>query len=75
MLKKMSEFADARIEMMQAMLNASIVSQEVFKAFAAIAEAAEVETKDDDAWEAYKAQFLEEEEEESEEEGKDDDTH
>ena len=68
MLKKMSEFADARFEMMQAMLNASIVSQEVFKAFVAIAEAAEVETKDDEAWEAYKAQFLEEEEEEGEDE-------
>ena len=70
MLKKMSEFADARIEMMQAMLNASIVSQEVFKAFVAIAEEAEVETKDDKAWEAYKAQFLEEEEEEESEDDK-----
>ena len=62
MLEKLSSFADVRIEMMQAMLNASIVSQEAFKAFAALVEDAEGETKDDEAWEAYKAKFLEEEE-------------
>ena len=63
MLEKLSSFADVRIEMMQAMLNASIVSQEAFKALAALVEDAEGETKDDEAWEAYKAQFVEEEEE------------
>lgn len=68
MLAKNSPFADVRIEMMQAMLNASIVSQEAFKALAALVEDAEGETKDDEAWEAYKAKFVEEEEEASDEE-------
>ena len=61
MLEKTSSFADVRIEMMQAMLNTSIVSQEAFKALAALVEDTESDTSDDEAWEAYKAQFIEEE--------------
>ena len=47
--------ADVRIEIMEALLNNSIVSKEAFSAIAALFES--VNGKDDDAWAAYKAMF------------------
>lgn len=49
-----NNFADVRIEIMQALLNNAVISSGAFNAIAALFE--NIDGEDDEAWAAYKAQ-------------------